>query len=332
MFDFAISRNERRAPSWRFYASWIASILVHNVLLVLLIQYPQVLHGGVYSHFRAIWGSSSDDDDENWRTVTILNPSKMVAPSPAALKKLLADLNKNGSSPPPIRISWDGIKAAQLDKPPMPRIQQNAKDPKLSLPPNELASGGSAAESAPGTGESAAGSSAGNQSASNGSGQGSIGLPSPGSGSKPVAADNTAAPSKIPNSIKPPDPPSASSAKVRVFEDEEKAIRSAEGGFFDTLGFPMGEYANLINEKIMNKWLIPSNLRGSQGQTTVIFYIDKSGRAMNAHIVTGSGSNSLDLAALTAILQSDPFPALPKGFPGDRVGAKFVFSYNEPQR
>jgi outer membrane biosynthesis protein TonB len=52
---------------------------------------------------------------------------------------------------------------------------------------------------------------------------------------------------------------------------------------------------------------------------------------VDARIVVPSGSNSLDLAALSAIVGSNPFPPLPEGFPADRVGAKFVFSYNEPQ-
>jgi TonB family protein len=72
-------------------------------------------------------------------------------------------------------------------------------------------------------------------------------------------------------------------------------------------------------------------LRSSQGRTTVIFYIDREGRFTNLHIVTPSGSNSLDLAALNAVMESNPFPPLPRGFPGVRVGAKFVFSYNERQ-
>jgi len=331
MFDFALSRNEKRGPTRRTLISWIASGIVHALLLALLIQYPQMLQGGVYNHFRGLLGGSSDEEDGNWRTVAILNPSKMIAPSAATLKKLMADLNKEGSGPQPIKVRWGDIQAAQMDRPPMPRVQQDAKDPKLSLPANELSSGGSAPDPTPGIGDAAAGSSSGNQGDSNSGRQGNLGPPTAGTGPKPAVADSNIAPSKIPSSIKPSDPPPSPSAKVKVFEDEKNALRSTDGGFFDTGGFPMDEYANLINEKIMDKWFIPSNLRGSQGHTTVIFYINKSGRALDARIITGSGSNSLDLAALNAVLLSDPFPALPKGFPGDHVGAKFVFSYNEHQ-
>ena len=108
-------------------------------------------------------------------------------------------------------------------------------------------------------------------------------------------------------------------------------MRSEGSGLFGNKGFPLGEYADLIIERVKGNWMIPSNLRKSQGRTTVIFFIDKEGRSADARIVVSSGSDSLDIAALSAILGSNPFPPLPKGFPGDRVGAKFVFSYNERQ-
>ena len=116
-----------------------------------------------------------------------------------------------------------------------------------------------------------------------------------------------------------------------LLDNEQKIIRSEGSGLFNTGGFPLGEYANLIIERVKGNWMIPSNLRTSQGRTTVIFYIDREGRSADARIVISSGSNSLDIAALSAILGSNPFPPLPKGFPGDRVGAKFIFSYNERQ-
>ncbi len=97
-------------------------------------------------------------------------------------------------------------------------------------------------------------------------------------------------------------------------------------------GFPLNEYANLIKERIKGNWFIPSNLKNSQGHTTIVFYIGKDGRFSNARIEpsASSGNTSLDLAALKAIMDSNPFPPLPKGFPRDRIGAKFVLSYNEP--
>jgi TonB family protein len=119
--------------------------------------------------------------------------------------------------------------------------------------------------------------------------------------------------------------------QAQVFRDQQSAIRSQGSGLFDTKGFPMGDYATLVIERVKSNWFIPSNLRNSQGNTTIVFYIGRDGHFVDARIVVPSGSNSLDLAALSAIVESNPFPPLPEGFPADRVGAKFVFSYNERQ-
>lgn len=330
MFDYAASLNQKRKPTRRIFVSWIASCLAHSAILLVLIEYPNLLQGGLYHRFRAIslianmLGAKSDDDGENWRTVAVLNnPSKMSAPSAATLKKYLFDWSKKEQGAPPVRIRWGDVQAALLDTPPMPRVRQEAKDANLSLPANPL--GGAGAE------EAAAGSSATIQSDSGTGKQGTVNLPPPGPAPSVETANNNP-PSRIPESIKPSSVPApAASDAVKVFESEQKAIRSRDTGFFDTKGFPLGEYTSLIIERIKGKWFIPSNLRNSQGHTTVVFYINRDGRSMNARIVMGSGNNSLDLAALNAVLESNPFPPLPKAFPGDHVGAKFVFSYNEPQ-
>jgi TonB family protein len=336
VFDFAVSQNQQRRPTKRVVVSWVLSGLLHSMILFSLVKYPQLLQGGVYHRYRAIslftniLKPKSDNDAENWRTVTVLkSPSRMSAPSAATLKKYLYDWDKKGSNAPPIRIRWGDIEVVRPDLPPMPRLKQEAQKPDISLPANALipSDTNSAAEAADASRRSVT-----VQKDLEKAKKGADSLPPP----KPVQKTETAGnnpPSKIPDSIKPPPPNIAPAPKdaVRVFENEQKAIRSADSGFFDTEGFPLGEYTKLIVDRITGKWLIPSNLRNSQGHTTVVFYIDRGGRFMNARIVMSSGNNSLDLAALNAVIESNPFPPLPEGFPGDHVGAKFVFSYNEPQ-
>ncbi len=350
MFDYAISKNQRRKPTRRFFASWIASCLAHFMAVLMLIQFPQLLQGGMYHHFRnssffsSFLGAKSESEDKNWRTVAILkDPSRMSAPSAATLQKYLYDWNKNKPGTPPVHIRWGDVQAALLaDTPPMPRVRKENKESELSLPANEVAAQGSEADPIEKTPEQSGDASQGSSTLTRfdpTSGKnGTITLPPPSPAAISDAAGNTA-PSKIPDSIKPSGAGLSASGQnvansqttARVFKDEQEAIRSPDSGFFDSKGFPLGEYASLIIERIKGKWFIPSHLRNSQGHTTVIFYIDREGRFTNARIVNSSGSNSLDLAALNAIIESNPAPPLPKGFPGDHVGAKFVFSYNEPQ-
>lgn len=337
MLEYAISRNQRRRLTKRVFVSWIASCICHAFMLLMLIQFPQLLRGGIYHRFRAlssVLDPGSEDNDKNWRTVAVLrNPSPMTAPSSATLRKYAYDWSKKESAAPPVRIRWgDEQKAALIEDPaPIPRTK-SPQQPKPSLPADDIAAQN--AQSAP---ANPASGSFPNVVQIDPNARNSIYLPPPAqeAKSKPEIAGNIA-PSFIP-ATKPG--PGASNAQknqsgpepvARIFENEQQALRSPEGGLFDTKGFPLGEYANLIIERIKGKWFIPSNLRDSQGHTTIVFFINKEGRFTDARIVMPSGNDSLDLAALNAVMSSNPFPPLPKGFPGDHVGAKFVFSYNEP--
>ena len=256
----------------------------------------------------------------------------MQAPSAEQLKKLLYDWSKKGTGneAPPIRIRWGNEQKAALKENALsaPKIKQEPRTPTLSLPANESISTapGSAAETQSPAGKStdtAPGSFVTVRTESSAGKKDVMNLPPPGSPAKSETAVNTP-PRSVPEGIK--QPPEA----YKVFEDEQKAIHSAGSGFFDTKDFPLGEYANQIKERIKGKWNIPSHLQKFQGHTTVVFYIDKNGRYGNARIITSSGSSSFDIAALMAVIESDPFPPLPRGFPGNHIGAKFVLSWNEP--
>jgi len=298
----------------------------------------------MYHRFRItalIEGSQPESrfDADNWRTVTVVRTSPMMTPSAATLKKHLYDWDRKEKEGgvPPVQVRWGTEQEAALRETsvPVPRVQQDGEELKLPHPIPE------AAEAPTFTGEESGkpGSSASgfpieairtDSSAGNGA---TVYLPPPGTAPAPPA-ETSAAASTAPASI--PKPP-AEAALVRsepatkVFENEQKAIHSEGSGLFDTKGFPLGEYANQIIERIKGNWLIPSHLRNSQGRTTVVFFIDRNGRFADARIVLSSGSDSLDLAALNAVIVSNPFPPLPKGFPGDHIGAKFIFSYNEHQ-
>jgi TonB family protein len=332
MFEYAISSNKGRRLTGRALSSYVTSGILHFLLILALIEFPDLLRGGMYHRFRALSSiadslmSKSQDDDAQWRTVVVLQPqSKMMAPSAATLKKYLYDWKKKGpgNEAPPIRIRFgDEQKSAISSLPPMPQIRQEYKQPELTLPANALASGNA---STPSTSEQSTTGAADASGRREGLGVTPL-APAP----KSETAENTA-PKSIPSGVNPPaSPPPATAGGLKVFETEQKAIHSPDSGIFDTKGFPLGDYVNSIKERIKGNWFIPSNLQNFQGHTTIIFYIDRGGRYANARIVARSGSNSFDNAALMAIISSDPFPPLPESFPGNHIGAKFVLSWNEP--
>ena len=316
MFDYAISINRRTKPTRRTFESWIASAFAHCLLLVLLIEFPQMLRGGRDHLFRVISGTGSEsvNNDQDWRTVAMLeSPERMMTPSAATLKKALPEWYKKGAEAPPIRVRFGDLNAILSDLPPMPKVQKEVKKPEISLPENPLASISSQEKE---IGDS--GTSAGNRDSNSNKNE----LSGLASGIDPkTEISANIAPSKIPDSI---NPATASKSSAGVFENEQGALRSPGIGLFDTKGFPLGDYKDIIVARVKGKWFIPSNLKNSQGQTTIVFYIEKDGRYTNARIGASSGNSSLDFAALAAVIESNPFPPLPKGFPGDHIGVKLV--------
>ncbi|MBN2338958.1 MAG: TonB C-terminal domain-containing protein [Acidobacteria bacterium] len=321
MFDDVISRSRKGAPSGRTLASVIVSGLAHGLLLLLLVEFPQILQGGRGTPFRVLMGPSDQDRDEReWRTVTILeSPARMAMPSAETLERNLPDWDHEGAGAPPIRVRFGDLNAALADLPPMPKAPGEAPKPKVSLPENPVLSGTSEPRIA---GENLRATEEDDGRPDADSGRNSDRPPPRKAPAAASAADR--APSRIPDSIPPPTPPRAGKPSEGVFEDETSALESPGVGLFDTKGFPLGNYKDIIVERVKGRWFIPSNLKNSQGQTTIVFYIDKEGRFADARIVASSGNNSLNLAALNAVIESNPFPPLPKGFPGDRIGVKLI--------
>jgi TonB family protein len=319
MFDFVISRNQKLKLTRRLFASGITSCIAHFMLLIILIEFPQLLRGGIDSNFfRTFLETPSDSGNEQGRIITeVLNPKKMIMPSDAALKRLLAALSKNeGDVPPP--IARPGDVTARLDRPPMPEIRDLFHNPDLFLPKNNLAPI-IATSVSPGTENPASG--AGTKSGSPGGSQTA--------NVKPVAVSEESTPKKIPTSIlSPPEIINSPAKKTDAANQIRPAVPPEIIIEDNPTGFPMEEYTNYVRQLITEKWEIPSYLKNSQGHIEVRFHINKKGQYIDAQIIAGSGSNSLDNTALIAIILSSPFRPLPNGFPGDYVGYKFVFRYS----
>jgi TonB family protein len=317
MFDYVISKDHKRRPAKRIFSSFMISILAHGFALFLLIEYPELLKAPGRWDFSQIWRHPKREDSQGWRTVATL-PSKMTLPSAAALKKLLSDMERKGSGTNP-RIRLNGIKPAASNpalNPKAPMEARNNRPP--SRVPEAVSTSPAPVKPEPGN----PGLAAGNPGAAN--------APPSEPPPKPAIVENAAS-TKIPEpgpAITKPTPASASN--VKPAPDNAGLKIRMENPDRNNNGFPMGEYTDRIAELIKEKWLIPSYLKDSQGRTTVSFNIEKDGRTMNVRLLSGSGSRSLDIAALSAV-QSCNLPALPKGFPRDRFGVRVDFSYNEHQ-
>ncbi|MBI1954765.1 MAG: energy transducer TonB [Acidobacteria bacterium] len=101
----------------------------------------------------------------------------------------------------------------------------------------------------------------------------------------------------------------------------------------DTMGVDFQPYLLRIYLVVRRNWysVIPEIARlGRQGRVVLQFTILRDGTVPDLTMLAGSGTTSMDTAALSSIRLSNPFPALPPEFPGDHILLRFIYLYNMP--
>jgi len=101
----------------------------------------------------------------------------------------------------------------------------------------------------------------------------------------------------------------------------------------DTMGVNFNPYLMRILSLVRRNWesVIPEIARiGRQGRVELQFTINKNGSVPELVLTAGSGTESMDAAALSSIRMSSPFPPLPPEFPGQDIRLRFIYLYNMP--
>jgi TonB family protein len=99
----------------------------------------------------------------------------------------------------------------------------------------------------------------------------------------------------------------------------------------DPMGVDFKPYLIRILTAVRRNWfaVIPESARlGGRGRTVLQFSISTDGRVPKLVIVTPSGLESMDRAAVAGVSASNPFPPLPPEYKGREIRVQFVFSYN----
>ena len=101
----------------------------------------------------------------------------------------------------------------------------------------------------------------------------------------------------------------------------------------DTMGVDFDPYLMRVYLVVRRNWysVIPEIARlGRQGKVVLQFSILQNGSVPDLVLTSGSGTESMDTAALASIRLSNPFPPLPAEFPGNDIRLRFVYLYNLP--
>jgi TonB family protein len=103
----------------------------------------------------------------------------------------------------------------------------------------------------------------------------------------------------------------------------------------DPKGVDFRPYLTQVLAAVRRNWLavIPESAKlGRRGRVGIQFSISRVGSVPKLVIITSSGTDSLDRAAVAGISASNPFPPLPSEYKSDRIVLQFNFAYNMPKR
>jgi TonB family protein len=99
----------------------------------------------------------------------------------------------------------------------------------------------------------------------------------------------------------------------------------------DTMGVDFDPYLLRVYLIVRRNWysVIPQIAQmGRKGRVILQFVIAKNGGVSALTLMDGSGTESMDAAALSSINLSNPFPALPPEYPGGEILLRFGYYYN----
>ena len=113
----------------------------------------------------------------------------------------------------------------------------------------------------------------------------------------------------------------------------------SQGSALELLSDPQGvdfrPYLIRILAAVRRNWtaVLPESARmGRMGRVGIQFSIARNGSVPKLVIVSQSGTDAFDRAAVAGISASNPFPPLPSEFKGDQIRLQFNFAYNIPKR
>lgn len=134
------------------------------------------------------------------------------------------------------------------------------------------------------------------------------------------------APQRYHNEPPPPNQVFSHEAPAAVSPMFEKPGSGGAGvGVNSAFGNQFGAYADLVVQRVTQKWQT-GGLAGLHLPMAVItFQISRDGSVKNPQIAQRSGNSTLDYSALRAVMDAGPFPALPPNYSGSQADVELRF-------
>lgn len=110
---------------------------------------------------------------------------------------------------------------------------------------------------------------------------------------------------------------------------EETLEKMDEGVSFEVEGKVSADYLDLLKAKIFAAWEYPEDavIMGADGIVKILFILDQRGSVAEIGVLSGSGHNSLDAAAMDAVRKAGPFGPFTGDITGETLRITGSFCY-----
>ena len=98
---------------------------------------------------------------------------------------------------------------------------------------------------------------------------------------------------------------------------------------FDTKGVEFGPWIRRFVSQVRRNWFIPYAAMTMRGRVVLTFNVHRNGSLTDVQVVQPSQIESFNIAAVNALLASNPTQPLPPEYPDDKAFFTVTFYYNE---
>ena len=98
---------------------------------------------------------------------------------------------------------------------------------------------------------------------------------------------------------------------------------------FDTKGVEFGPWIRRFVSQVRRNWFVPMAAQTMRGHVVITFFVHKSGALTDVTVIKPSAVESFNIAAVNALLASNPTIALPPEYPDEKAFFTVTFLYNE---
>ena len=98
---------------------------------------------------------------------------------------------------------------------------------------------------------------------------------------------------------------------------------------FDTKGVEFGPWIRRFVAQVRRNWFVPMAAMTMRGHVVLTFNVHRNGALTDVQVIQPSSIESFNVAAMNALLASNPTEPLPPEYPADKAFFTVTFYYNE---